>query len=799
MRLPTVSGPPADVRSAGPSGRRFARVALPVVAVAVFSAGLATIFAAAGPTLGYDFQAYLHAAQRLLDGRPLYDPGVDLAGGFAIYLYPPPFALAFVPFALLPDGVALAAWLGVLAVAFVAGVALLPVRRDIRWLVLLLAGLQWPFLYTMKLGQVTPLLLFAFAAGWRWMDRPIVLAGSLAAGTAIKLQPALLFAWAVVERRWRAVALGAAALVGLAIVATSITGPGAWADYVALLRKVSSPVTTPHNFTPGAIAYQAGASEALATAIQWLSVLAVGLVTVFAWLRRDDETSYVVTVVASQLLSPLLWDHYAVVLLIPVALLLERRQWWASAIPLATWGPVWVYPVVFFATLAGSVATGRAGRRARRPPQPGRRGADRLRGQRSAVPGAILPAVTPTTSGREPACPPTPALDVVARLPARPLTAVHRPFDSIDPATWDALAARNPWATPFSRWAFHRAWWDAYGANAHDQTLVLFESGSDGAPSADAPPVAIVPLMHRHEVEPTDALVHTTMRHGSPGTLTPVAPTAKAIFFGASYHADYATVLGASDDLPSIAEAFAAHAASPPAPDDAHPAPWDVIDLRRLRCADPAADALAGAFLRREATEGWTLNVEREDVCPVITLSEGADFEAYLDTLGKKERHEIRRKLRRAEAAGEVVLAEVPDPLAELETFIELHQRRWGADGLFPPTPGGAASRVFFRRLFELFGPAGPLRLSVLTVAGRRVAAGIHFDDGERLYYYNAGVDPVARELSPGVVMVARYVARAIECGRRRLDFLRGNEPYKYEWGAVDEPIQRLLVRRAER
>jgi len=46
------------------------------------------------------------------------------------------------------------------------------------------------------------------------------------------------------------------------------------------------------------------------------------------------------------------------------------------------------------------------------------------------------------------------------------------------------------------------------------------------------------------------------------------------------------------------------------------------------------------------------------------------------------------------------------------------------------------------------------------------------------------------------VLMVYGYVARAIAHGRRRLDFLRGNEPYKYEWGAVDEPIQRLLVRR---
>ena len=75
---------------------------------------------------------------------------------------------------------------------------------------------------------------------------------------------------------------------------------------------------------------------------------------------------------------------------------------------------------------------------------------------------------------------------------------------------------------------------------------------------------------------------------------------------------------------------------------------------------------------------------------------------------------------------------------------------------------------------------------------------GIHFDDGQRILYYNAGVDPDARDLSPGVVMVARYIEQAIETGRRELDFLRGDEPYKYEWGAVDQPLQRILVDRTD-
>ena len=371
----------------------------------------------------------------------------------------------------------------------------------------------------------------------------------------------------------------------------------------------------------------------------------------------------------------------------------------------------------------------------------------------------------------------------------RRLMVERRAFDSLDRETWDGLAARNPWSTPFSRWAFQRAWWDAYGASAHDQTLVVIDA--DRAPSE---PVAIVPLMHRHEVEPTDTATQSTMRHGGE-LLTAVEPHAKAIFFGASYHADYATILAAEDDLPAVAEAVVDHlAVASDEPD--HPRPWDVVDLRRLRCGDLAADELAAAFGRREVDAGWVLNLEREDVCPIVTLPENGDFEAYLATLSKKSRHEIRRKVRRAEAAGPVTLEDAANPLAELDEFIDLHQRRWGARGLFAATPGGDASRLFFRRMFELFGDDGAIGLRFLTVGGRRIAAGVHFETPTSVLYYNAGVDPDARDLSPGVVMIERYIRRALADGRRQVDFLRGDEPYKYEWGAADEPIQRLLVRR---
>jgi CelD/BcsL family acetyltransferase involved in cellulose biosynthesis len=404
--------------------------------------------------------------------------------------------------------------------------------------------------------------------------------------------------------------------------------------------------------------------------------------------------------------------------------------------------------------------------------------------------------VTTPTLEADPACPdaeldlPQDATVPATRATKTRLRAERRPFDEIPQQTWDALAARNPWVTPFSAWAFHRAWWDAYGENAHEQTIVVLDPDR-----SVEEPVAIVPLMHRHFVEPRDAETHTTIRHGAELPLTSVAPDAKTIFFGASYHADYATILGAPADLAAVADALADRFASDAPIDPAHPMDWDVIDLRRLRCGDPTAAALAGAFGARERTAGWTMNLEREDVCPVAEIPAGIDFDGYLATLTKHHRHEIRRKVRRALAVGEITLVDSPDPVADLDVFIDMHQRKWGDEGLFPPTPGGDQSRLFLRRLFELLGSSGPLRLSFLHVGERRVGASIHFETPEALYFYNAGIEPDARHLSAGVLLVERLMRRAIEGGLKRFDFMRGDEPYKYEWGAADEPIQRLLVR----
>jgi Glycosyltransferase family 87 len=335
---------------------------LPVLAIVVFAGMSAVILAVAGDTLGYDFRAYHAAASRVLAGQPLYDLSYTLSGPFGLFYYPPTFLPLVLPFAALPAGPATWAWIAAMLAAFAAGVWAMPVAARTRWLVVLLAGLSWPFVYGLKLGQVGPLLFLVFAVGWRALDRPRVLGVAGAIGAAIKLQPGIVLAWALATRRWGAVLAGAATLLVLAAAVTALTGFGAWADFATIIGRVNDPITTPHNFTPGAVAYQLGLARGAAAAVQWVSTALVVVAIAWAALRRPAVPSYLAVVVASQLLSPVLWDHYAMLLLLPVAWLLDRGHRWAALIPLATSVPLvglipaLVYPTAFWVTLIAVLA-----------------------------------------------------------------------------------------------------------------------------------------------------------------------------------------------------------------------------------------------------------------------------------------------------------------------------------------------------------------------------------------------------------------------------------------------------------
>ena len=258
---------------------------------------------------------------------------------------------------------------------------------------------------------------------------------------------------------------------------------------------------------------------------------------------------------------------------------------------------------------------------------------------------------------------------------------------------------------------------------------------------------------------PTTPILHTRLRARPAHAPDAGRADAKAVFFGASYHADYATVLAASG-RPAGGGGGAGGG-------DGRARRGDRPGSPARRGTSSTCAASAAAIRRptrwptrsasRDGRRAGRVVREREEVCPVVTFAAGMDFEAYLGTLGQEGAPRGAPQAAPGRGRRRRPPGRVAGPARGPDGFIDLHQRRWGAEGLFPPTAGGDQSRAFFRRLFELFGGDGTIQLA-LPGRGRTPDRGRGLVRGRRLpgIYYNAGVDPEARELSPGVLMVER-------------------------------------------
>ena len=377
---------------------------------------------------------------------------------------------------------------------------------------------------------------------------------------------------------------------------------------------------------------------------------------------------------------------------------------------------------------------------------------------------------------------------------AGPTCLRRRPFARIERAEWERLYRATPAATPFSSWTFHRAWWDAYGVTAEEHYLVMDDDVDADAPRGGAAGTirAIVPLMTQPSAStgcaPVPPLLGDVPSHGRTDE-----DIRRTLFFAASYHADYATVLTSETDIPLLAAMLTAHVL-----ERLDAGAVDRVDLRRLADGDPFAERLVQEVLLAAPRLGYVSRVETEDVCPTISLAN--DWHAQLAAMDKKTRHEIRRKLRRAEAHGPLSLRYLPLDAASADRFIHLHQARWGSDGLFAHDEDGDRSRTFLRRLAELEGLDGDsarLHLGEVSIGDRVVYVLAGFSSRGTCYFYNAGMEPGSLELSPGIVGTAAYLRDRIDRGEERFDFLRGDEPYKYHWGAIDRMLSQLTIERA--
>ncbi len=218
---------------------------------------------------------------------------------------------------------------------------------------------------------------------------------------------------------------------------------------------------------------------------------------------------------------------------------------------------------------------------------------------------------------------------------------------------------------------------------------------------------------------------------------------------------------------------------------------WTRFEL----CNIPGASGTLQDVETVAAATGLTLTPKSEEVCPVISLPD--DYEEYLAELDKKQRHELRRKRRRAEGADVswYIVGEEHDLDEEIEAFLELMAASTIEKADFLQEPG---HRQFFIDTGHLMYHLGYLDLIVLTIEGQRAAAMWQFGYRDRMLLYNSGLDPESfSHLSPGIVLLTYSIEDAISRGFKHYDFLRGDEQYKFRMGSQPTEIFTLNINRA--
>jgi CelD/BcsL family acetyltransferase involved in cellulose biosynthesis len=262
---------------------------------------------------------------------------------------------------------------------------------------------------------------------------------------------------------------------------------------------------------------------------------------------------------------------------------------------------------------------------------------------------------------------------------------------------------------------------------------------------------------------------------------TPAGPTEVRRFLGGTEVTDYLGPISRVEDRADVANAYVAHLAAD--------RDWDEYVAGGI----PADSGWIEVFRRAaEVNELAIFEQDTEDVCPRVDLTGG--YGAYLDRLPGKLRHELQRKARKlARDAGELRLLEVPQEQIpdHLDAFLDLAAES-------EPDKAGFFHREDMRRWFKAladeFVGDGTFRLHQLEVGGMPGASTVSLVHDGEWGLYNSAFDPALAALSPGIVLVGQLIEQATEAGCTVFDLLRGDEAYKYRFGAVDRPVERLTI-----
>jgi CelD/BcsL family acetyltransferase involved in cellulose biosynthesis len=321
---------------------------------------------------------------------------------------------------------------------------------------------------------------------------------------------------------------------------------------------------------------------------------------------------------------------------------------------------------------------------------------------------------------------------------------------------WNLLLANSASHVPFLRHEYLSTWWKTLGGGEWEQAELFIVTAND---ETDGSLVGIAPLFF------------TTNKDGEPALM----------LLGSIEISDYLDVIARPEHLAQFLDGLLEFLTGPEAPG------WRLLDWDNLLESSLTLPVLEEIAKRR----GCAFSMEPLQHCPYIPLP--GDWETYLAGLDKKQRHEIRRKIRRAEENAKPVRWSIIEHEEDLDAGIEAFLSLMAQDADKNAFLTGVM-RTQMKSAIHVAFKAGWLQLAFIEVGGEKAAAYLNFDYQNHIWVYNSGLDTRFRELSLGWVLLAYLIQQAIHLGRSAFDFMRGDEDYKYRFGAIDRQVVRVKI-----
>jgi alpha-1,2-mannosyltransferase len=271
----------------------------------------------------------------LFDLHTMWQAGHDVVTGHSPYpfVYPAPAAFVMAPFGALPWTAAVVAFTLTLLGGLVLTLRLLGVR-DWRCYALALAAM--PMASSLMIGTLSPLLALGAAVAWYYRDRRWIPALAIVAVVVTKIFLWPLAIWLVATKRYRTAATTVVTGIVVTFGSWGILGFGGLRDYPSRLGRIAG-LEQEKSYSPFALLRALGLStNSTRIAVLGLTVLALAAIFVAARRADGDRQSFVIALVAGLAVSPIVWLHYLVLLVVPLALYRPRLSA-AWFIPLLYW------------------------------------------------------------------------------------------------------------------------------------------------------------------------------------------------------------------------------------------------------------------------------------------------------------------------------------------------------------------------------------------------------------------------------------------------------------------------------